>query len=262
LRERKGGQVSVVKAIIIGAGRGQRLMPHTRDAPKCFAEVGGRRILDWGIEALHAAGLDDIVFIGGYRIEQVRKDYPEFTYCHNADWKSNNIMVSLMHAEFHMDEGFVCAYSDILYRPEITMSLMRSPNDITLVCDTEWHERYRLRTDHPESDAEKMAAVGNRLVAINRTMPSEAAQGEYIGVARFTQTGAMALRDTYHRARAEVEVDGKSFQAAPTFQKAYLIDLIQEMIDGRTPVHILETEGGYMEVDTNQDFQIAREQWS
>jgi choline kinase len=235
-------------------------MPHTENSPKCFAQVGGRRILDWGIESLKEAGLDEIVFIGGYCIEQVQSDYPEFTFCRNADWQSNNIMVSLMHAEFHMDEGFVCAYSDILYRPEITMALMRSSHDITLVCDTEWHERYQLRTDHLESDAEKVAAVGNRLVAINRTMPNEAAQGEYIGLARFTQDGAMTLRDTYHRARASV--DGKSFQASDSFQKAYLIDLIQEMIDEHTPVHVMETEGGYMEIDTNQDFQIAKEQWS
>ena len=31
-----------MRAIIIGAGRGARLMPTTADAPKCFAEVRGR----------------------------------------------------------------------------------------------------------------------------------------------------------------------------------------------------------------------------
>ena len=40
-----------MQAIIIGAGRGQRLMPTTADTPKCFAEVGGRRILDWALAA-------------------------------------------------------------------------------------------------------------------------------------------------------------------------------------------------------------------
>lgn len=33
-------------AIIIGAGRGRRLMPTTENAPKCFAEIRGKRILD------------------------------------------------------------------------------------------------------------------------------------------------------------------------------------------------------------------------
>lgn len=251
---------AALKAIIIGAGRGERLMPHTADAPKCFAEVKGRRILDWGLEALRAGGLGEVVFIGGYCIERVQEEYPGFTFCHNRDWQNNNIMVSLMHAEFHMDEGFVCAYSDILYRPEVVRRLMQSPHEITLVCDTAWRARYRQRTEHPEADAEKIAAIGNRVVAINRTMRSEMAHGEYIGVARFTEAGAAALRDTYHRAKATC--DGQPFQAAASFHKAYLIDLYQEMLDEGVPMRLVETAGGYMEVDTNQDFQIARREWA
>jgi len=52
-----------VKGIIIGAGRGRRLMPLTEEVPKCYAEIGGRRILDWCLAALRHAGLRDIVFI-------------------------------------------------------------------------------------------------------------------------------------------------------------------------------------------------------
>ncbi len=40
-----------MKAIIIGAGRGRRLMPTTADTPKCYAEVHGRRLLDWTLAA-------------------------------------------------------------------------------------------------------------------------------------------------------------------------------------------------------------------
>ncbi len=249
-----------MKAIIIGAGRGERLMPHTANAPKCFAKVKGRRILDWGIEALRTGGLMDVVFVGGYRIEQVQAEYPEFTFCHNVDWQNNNILVSLMHAECHMDDGFVCAYSDILYRPDIPYRLMQSAHDMTLVCDRAWRARYQKRTEHPETDAEKVAVEGGRVVAINRTMPIEAARNEYIGVARFTREGARILRDAYHRAKAKY--DGRPFQDAPVFQKAYLIDLFQEMIEEGIPMYPMETQGGYMEIDTNQDFQIAREEWS
>ena len=100
----------------------------------------------------------------------------------------------------------------------------------------------------------------DRVVAINRTMPSEAARGEYIGVARFTPAGAEMLRAAFHRVRATDS--GGRFQAARTFQKAYLIDLFQEMIEEGTAMHLTETAGGYMEIDTNQDFQIAREEWA
>ena len=59
-----------MKAIIIGAGRGIRLMPETESIPKCMMDgVGGQRVLDWILDSLRHAGIDDIVFIGGYQEE-------------------------------------------------------------------------------------------------------------------------------------------------------------------------------------------------
>ena len=83
-------------------------MPTTADAPKCFAEVEGQRLLDWALDAFRANGLSDICFIGGYQIDKVRADYPHFTFRQDAGWERNNILLSLMHAENLMAEGFVC----------------------------------------------------------------------------------------------------------------------------------------------------------
>ena len=94
---------------------------------------------------------------------------------------------------------------------------------------------------------------------ISRTMPSDQADGEYIGVTRFTPEGAGALRKAYHEAREDF--GNGPFQAAATFRKAYLIDLYQHMIESGHQMHASFTTGEYMEIDTNQDFQIAREEW-
>ena len=72
-----------MRAIIIGAGRGSRLMPTTENAPKCFAEIQGKRILDWTVEALKGGGCTEICFIGGYRIEAVQREYPDFVFREN-----------------------------------------------------------------------------------------------------------------------------------------------------------------------------------
>src|SRR2546430_623389 len=121
-----------MKTIIIGAGRGRRLMPTTADTPKCYADVQGRRMLDWGLRAFGGAGLADFCFIGGYQIDKVRRDYPQFTFRHNADWERNNILASLMYAEDLMSEGFVCCYSDILFTSDVVRRLLASPGDIVL----------------------------------------------------------------------------------------------------------------------------------
>src|ERR1700754_159069 len=112
-----------MRVIVIAAGRGRRLMPTTENAPKCFAEVSGKRLIDWAVDAFHANGLDRICFIGGYRIEKVKEEYPQFTFRHNPDWEHNNILASLFYAADLMDEPFICCYSDVLFTPDIIARL-------------------------------------------------------------------------------------------------------------------------------------------
>src|SRR5581483_6646674 len=180
-----------MQAIIIGAGRGQRLMPTTADTPKCFAEVAGRRILDWALGAFLANGIDRVAFIGGYQIDKVRAAYPGLTFRHNAGWADNNILASLFHAEDLMDGPFLCSYSDILFTPEVIRRALANADDMALVVDTHWKKRYEERTEHPPDDAEKVLVEGGRVRRVSRDIDTDAAHGEYIGVARFSAAGAL-----------------------------------------------------------------------
>jgi L-glutamine-phosphate cytidylyltransferase len=248
-----------MRAIIIGAGRGQRLMPTTADTPKCFAKVQGKRILDWGLEALAEAGIHDICFIGGYQIEKVRADYPQFTFRHNQDWPHNNILGSLMHAEDLMNEPFLCAYSDILFTSGVVKRLLTDPADIALSVDTFWLDRYTHRTQHPPDDAEKVIATNGHVTRIHRGIAPQEAHGEYTGVAKLSQAGAALLKEHYHRCRAGHA--GKPFREAVIFEKAYLILLFQEMIEQGVKMSHSDSAGEYMEIDTQQDFELAQTYW-
>ena len=249
-----------MKTIIIGAGRGKRLKSMTDEQPKCYVEIAGRSIIDWTLEALNGAGLRDIVFIGGYRIDQIRSDFPSFTFCHNADWRNNNILVSLFCAEEHMDGGFVCSYSDILYRSPVVKKALAHPADIVLCVDTDWRNRYAARTEHPEADGEKITLEGDRVTRIHRSIPPDEAPAEYTGVAKFSPRGAALLRDHYHRVRRDYA--GKPWREAAVFEKAYKIMLFQEMLEHGVDMRLVTTHGDYIEVDTEQDFEYATRVWS
>src|ERR1043166_3349767 len=168
-----------MRTIIIGAGRGRLLMPTTADTPKCYAEINGRRMLDWGLTAFAGAGLKDFCFIGGYQIEKVKRDYPHLTFRHNKDWESNNILASLMYAEDLMSEGFVCCYSDILFSSDVVRRVLAEPGDIVLGVDTQWLGRYTHRTQHPPDDREKVTAQHGHVTRIHRAIPPADAHGEY-----------------------------------------------------------------------------------
>jgi L-glutamine-phosphate cytidylyltransferase len=181
-----------MRPIIIGAGRGSRLQHETSELPKTLVEVMGRPMLEWVLEALAAAGFQrkDVVFVCGYAADVIRGRYPEFTYVTNDDWQNNNILASLLYARKYMAQGFVSTYADIVYDGEVVRGLVESPHDFALGCDTAWRRRYVSRSQHPETDAEKLRAEGSRVIEISRHIPSEAAQGEFIGVMKLTAEAA------------------------------------------------------------------------
>lgn len=50
-----------LKAMILAAGRGERMRPLTDEVPKPLLDVGGRPLIHWHMEALARAGVEDVV---------------------------------------------------------------------------------------------------------------------------------------------------------------------------------------------------------
>jgi len=247
-----------MRPVLIGAGRGSRLEHRTEEVPKTLVHVMGRPMLDWILEALEEAGFTrrDVVFVCGYKADVLRARYPELTYVENDDWENNNILESLVYAREYLGGGFLSSYTDIVYRGSAVKDAVAAQHDKVLVCDTDWRRRYVRRTKHPESDAEKMRADGERVVEVSRTIASEQASGEFIGVAKFTADGAKEMLAAYDEAKKVCPTLGDR-----PFQKAYLIHLWQWMIERGSVFHRVNTPGGYMELDTLEDLSLAESWW-
>ena len=64
------------------------------------------------------------------------------------------------------------------------------------------------------------------------------------------------MKTAYHRVAEECPA--VPFQHAASLEKAYITDMIQELIDNGQPVQSIDIEGGWMEIDTPQDLERAR----
>ena len=60
-----------MKANILAAGRGSRMKHLTDERPKCLIEFNGKPLLEWQLEAIRAAGIDEIGIITGYKREML-----------------------------------------------------------------------------------------------------------------------------------------------------------------------------------------------
>ncbi len=247
-----------MKAIIIAAGPSTRLRPFTDYKPKCLLEIEGKTILDRTLDIFYSCGINDIVIIRGYQKETI--DLPNIRYYDNNDFYNNNILESLFYAESEMDNEFIFTYSDILFSKEVVQKLLDSPHDFSLVVDTAWRERYEGRTKHPTDEAELVLVEEGKLIHLSKFFNPDAAYGEFIGLGKISKKGAEILTRNYNRAKYNkaCKFAGR-FHDAITIEKAYLTDMFEELIFRGYSIYSVDIEGRWVELDTDQDYEYAKE---
>lgn len=253
------------RAILIAAGRGKRLGPHTEEIPKCMVQVGRRPILGWVWQALEAAGIEELVVIRGYRGDVleafVRGLVPRVHFADNAEWQTNNILLSLMTARRFLDRPCLISYSDILFTPAVARAAAASTAEIGLVIDRRFRDIYEGRTEHPLEEGEVSDLMPDGSVARvgKRALPPADAIGEYIGLTRLGARGVATVARTLDRlAHDFAGREAQPFQRAASYRNAYLTDLWQSLIDAGIRIDPILIDGQWREIDTGQDLERAR----
>ena len=61
-----------MRAVILAAGDGGRLEPHTSALPKPLIPICGRPLIEFTLDALAETGVSEVVVVTGYREAQLR----------------------------------------------------------------------------------------------------------------------------------------------------------------------------------------------
>jgi phosphoenolpyruvate phosphomutase len=243
------------KALIIAAGLGSRLKKHTENLPKCMLDFGGKTLLKRQLDAYKNSGVKDISLIRGYKKEKIT--YKGIKYFENIDYRNNNILNSIFYAEKIINGNIIISYSDILFDTSVVQRTLESNHDISVVVDIDWRGYYVGRKDHPITEAENVIFNSNNEVEkigkINKG--NQDIHGEFIGMIKLSERGTKIFKENFHRLKKIYW--NKPFQRAKTFQKAYLTDFIQELVDVGIKVHCVIIESGWKEIDTVEDYKKA-----
>jgi len=245
-----------MKAIIIAAGRGSRLGHLTENKPKCLLEFYGKTLLEHQLGALKLNGIYDISLIKGYLADKI--NFPNLRYYLNDNYQNNNILNSLFYAENEMNDDVIISYSDILYSPEVIKKLKEAKGDIVAVVDTNWQGYYEGRTDHPISEAENIILDSNdRVLEIGKHLLDERIDGEFIGMMKLSKKGCEIFKNYFGKVKSLFT--GKPFMRAPVFEQAYITDMLQYLIDNNVDIYSAKINKGWMEIDTIQDYERAKQ---
>ena len=243
------------KALIIAAGLGSRLKKHTANLPKCMLDFGGKTLLQRQLDSYKKCGIKDISLVKGYKKEKI--NYKGIKYFENTDFKNNNILNSIFYAEKIINGNIIISYSDILFDASVVQRTLDSDHDISVVVDIDWRGYYVGRKDHPISEAENVIFNSNNEVEkigkINTG--NEDVHGEFIGMMKLSNRGTEIFKQHFNRLKKIYW--NKPFQRSKVFQKAYLTDFIQELVDIGVKVHCVIIESGWKEIDTVEDYKKA-----
>ena len=246
---------SKTKCLIVAAGLGSRLKGHTEENPKCMLDFGGKTLLQRQLSSYKENGIEDVSLVRGYKKNKIK--YKGIKYFDNNDFKDNNILNSIFYGEEVINGNIIISYSDILFEPFVVKRALESDHDISVVVDVDWRDYYIGRKEHPLSEAENVIFnSNNEVVKIGKiASDKEEVHGEFIGMIKLNHRGCEILKQNFHRVKRLYW--NKPFQRAKIFQKAYLTDMIQELVDIGIKVHCVIIERGWKEIDTVEDYKNA-----
>ena len=249
-----------MKVIIIAAGSSTRLGNLTEEIPKGLLKINNKSILEIQIQQYKKKNISEIIIITGPHHEKF--SFNDVSLINDEDYSENDVLGSLMAAKSEINSEVINSYSDIVFEDSVLDSLLEFKGDIGIAVDLNWEEKYLSRTEHPKNQADNVVIEHNKVVKIKKNiLDYEKSQqmGEFLGLMKLSNNGAKVFVKKYNEL---IQSHQGKFQDAPSLKKAYLTDLIQELIDSGIEVSPVFINGRWYEIDTHQDLESVRKIWS
>ena len=241
-----------MKAIILSAGQGKRLLPLTETTPKCLLPVDGSRpALEIQLRTLAACGIQRATVMVGFgadKVEQFLDRCPlpeiEVTIRFNPFFAISNNLVTCWIAISEMTEDFVLLNGDTLFEPAVLERLLLAPfAAVSLAIDR--------KPSYDDDDMKVSIRHKRTLAAVGKTLSPAAVHGESIGLMTFRATGVHAFRVALETAMRD-----------PIALQRWYLSVIDSMAKS-SMVEVTSIEGlWWTETDTPEDLADVRAYFS
>lgn len=163
--------------ILLGAGKPEEGLKHT-----ALSEVDkDSRLLDWLLQCF-PKDVRKIQFVGGYKMNEIARKYPELDFVENKNWQKTGAAGSLFKAVIPECGKLLISYSDILYREGIVKRLLEKNSDVVVAIDSLWEERFWGRTEEGIFACEKVYFSDEKVTRLGPDINRSLANGEFIGL--------------------------------------------------------------------------------
>ena len=128
----------VKRAVFIAAGFGSRLVPITLNTPKPLVRVNGTRMIDTLLDAVVAAGIEEIYVVRGYlgeQFDQLLYKYPQIQFVENPIYNEANNISSALIVRHLLRNAYVLEADLVLSNPGLIMKYQYTSNYLGVPTD-------------------------------------------------------------------------------------------------------------------------------
>ena len=179
-----------MKAIILAAGKGQRLQPHTNEIPKCLLTLDTQTILEHQINHLKTCDIDEVNVVVGFasnKVEEFLGNYDslgmKINTIYNPFWETTNSLFSLWAARFQLNSDVVLLNGDDVFELEVMKQILSNKDDICVP--------YKVKKEYAAEDM-KIQIKDGLLSSIGKNLKN--ASGESVGIRVFRNEGVEILK--------------------------------------------------------------------
>ena len=247
-----------MNGIIIAAGSGKRISDDVKSIPKSLITVNGKPIINYQIEVLKQLGINNISIITGKFSEKF--EIKDVHYINDSNHDKHDVLGSLMEAKDFLKDEVIVLYSDIIFEAKIIQQLLDTKENISIAIDMNWEENYEGRTEHPKLEAENVLVDKEKnILTIKKNIKNGGYDvGEFLGIIKFSKQGGKIFVQKYEEA---LERNEEKFHDSSSLLKAYLTDMLQELIERGIKIQPVFISGKWCEIDTMQDLKRAEKKF-
>ncbi len=257
-----------MKVIILAAGQGTRLRPLTDECPKCMVKVNGISIIDRQITTMKNCGIreEDIYIVSGYCGDVLEKHFMGrgIHFIPNTQYETTNMVCSLMCTSEIManEEDIIVSYGDIIYDETVFRKILDVQSNLSVIVDDGWYEYWSARCENPLDDAETLVydQEDNLIEIGQKTTDLAKVQSQYIGLMRYQKQGVGEVLDLARDAENRTKNGMQLWRTIRPYQKMYMTDLLQGLIDEGHVLKAVHINRGWYEVDDYEDLKLAEKQ--
>ena len=125
-------------AIILAAGLGTRLLPHTKNCPKAMVKINGMSLLERQLKIFNKYNFKNIYVISGYKNRAINEKKLGVKKILNKNYRKTNMVYSLFCAKKYFQDDVIISYGDILYSSNCLKKIITSKYNISVAIDKKW----------------------------------------------------------------------------------------------------------------------------